>query len=66
MIYSTPITENSDLKELFDLFVYDANKEFLNFELIRHCFITPTADLLIRKYTTIEDIKIQRKYYYKF
>lgn len=55
MIYSTPITENSDLKELFDLFVYDMDDNFLNFEL-KDIKITPTADLLIRKYATIEDV----------
>lgn len=55
-VYTEPITENSDLKELFDLFVCDANKEFLNFTL-SDIVITPVADLLIRKYSNTEDIK---------
>ncbi len=54
-IYNSPIDENMDLTEVFDLFVYkwSSNSILKDFDEIN---ITNNADLLVRHYEKYEDI----------
>jgi len=54
-IYNSPIDENMDLNEVFDLFVYKwtSNEILTDFKEIN---VTNNADLLVRKYNDNENI----------